>query len=211
MRQRNHAAAPVSSEALHHIVRHFAGDGDIRYRPGTPVFFARIAHGDGKSVEQSHGGQVLGELTGTDQQHAVLRPEGVHQLHLINAEFGGRIADLHVHAAVDQQGRALHQLALFKRQYQLVQLLGVRVKFQQQLQCAAARQTEAMRFIRCDTVFHPVRRAAGNDRCFTGGLSAGVSLSETVNQIVFNTTARHRTDHCAGFAQRHDGAYGAGR
>ena len=85
VRECDHAAAPVGSEALHHIVRHFAGDGDIRHRPSAPVLFARVAHGHCKPVEQCHGGQILSELTGADQQHAVFRAEGIHQLHFVNA------------------------------------------------------------------------------------------------------------------------------
>ena len=77
-----------SFEGLHDIIRHVTGQADIGHRPGATVFVARVAHCDCKPVEQSHGRQVFGQLTGTNQQHAVFRSKSVDQFHIIDAEFG---------------------------------------------------------------------------------------------------------------------------
>ena len=53
---------------------------DAGHAPRAAVFLARIAHRHGEAAEQRHRGEVLGQLAGADQQHAVLGAEGVDQL-----------------------------------------------------------------------------------------------------------------------------------
>ena len=64
---------------------------DACHRPCTSVLFARVAHRDGKAIEQRHGGQVFCHLACANEQHAVLRAKSVDELRFINLQFAWRI------------------------------------------------------------------------------------------------------------------------
>src|SRR5690606_2514232 len=77
--ERDDTGASVHVECFHHVVGHARFQRHARHAPAATVFFARVAHGHGKAAEQGHGGQVFGELSCANQQHAVLWTETVAQ------------------------------------------------------------------------------------------------------------------------------------
>ena len=126
--------------------------------PGTSkaraVLLARVADGHGEAAEQGHGRQVLGQLAGADQQHAVLGAEGVGHAALVDRQFRRRIGRFQRRRAIGQAHGAPHQPAAFEQRDQLGQAGGIRIVFEQQFERAAAGQAEAVRLVGGDAVLH---------------------------------------------------------
>ena len=193
VRERNHAAAAVGLEGVDHVVGHVALDHGAGHGPGTAVFLARIAHRHGKAAEQRHGGQVFRQLAGAYEQHAVFRAKGVDQFRGRHAELAGCGTQALADRAVFQADLALHQLSGFECADQGGEIGRARVKLQQQLQRAAARQAKAVRFVGAHTVFdeggRPRRNRLALNRCALR-LAGRIGLGVLVDQVVFNAAAR---------------------
>ena len=210
MRERHHAAAPVGLECRHHVVWHVADDLDPGHGPGTSVFLARVAHRHRKAAKQRHGRQIFGQLSGSDQQHAVLRTEAIHQHRVGHTQRLGRLRQRQRDLAVAQSHAAQHQPTGLQRSHEIRKRQCVGVVFQQQLQRAAARKAESVRLVGGDAVLDQGRRARGHARrrrlrsARTCRLGFAIGAAVPVDQVVFNATARYRPDHGAVFTQRHD-------
>ena len=149
--------------------------------PRTPIFLARVAHGDGKAVEEGHGGQVLGHLTRANQQHAVFGTKGVDELMLVDVQFTGGIAGNQGDQARLEIGASLRQLPSRQHVNQLSQAGRIGIELEQQLEGATTGQTKAVRFIGTDAVFQAHWRAVCD----------GIGFAVLCNQIVFNAAARY--------------------
>ena len=210
--QSHHTGPPVWRKALHHVVWHVFEQCHTGHRPGARVFFPRVTNRHRKAAEQRHGGQVLGELPGADQQHAKFRAEGVDQGLCIQGQVGRGVADCQADRTTLQLHRAAHQLPAGERLHQRGQAGGIGVKFQQQLQGAATGQAKAVGLVGADAVLDQARRPARDVLFASRGGSVGwgggwgIGPGEAVDQVVFNAAARDRTDHRAVLAQGHDGA-----
>ena len=209
----HHTGASVSTKSLHHVVGHVFQDRHAGHRPGAGVLLTRVTHCHRKAAEQRHGGQVLGELASANQEHAEFGAKGVGQGLCVQGQVGRGVADCQADGTTLQLDRAAHQLPAAERLHQCDQAGGIRVKFQQQFQGAAAGQAKAVGLVSADAVLDQARRAS-RDVLFArrrGRCGAGVSPGEAVDQIIFNAAARDRADHRTVLTQGHDGAHRARR
>jgi len=203
--QGDDAGARVGIQGTNRVVGHFRAERHACHGPGSTMFDARIADRHREVVEQGHGGHVLGQRAGADEQHAVLRPQGAGQAGAIEAQRLGDRGRLQRHRAAGAVDRALHESSRFQLAHQFVERREVRLELQQQFQRAAAGQAEAMRLVRGDAVAHDRgRRLPDVSRAAVG---AGVA----VDQVILDAAAGDRAHAAAILAQCHHRTHGARR
>ncbi|MNV60594.1 hypothetical protein D3C71_1530640 [compost metagenome] len=91
VRERDDARAGVGPERRHRVIGHVGNHGRAGDGIHLQIVHARIAHGNRKAVEHGHGGQILGQRAGADQQHAVARAQRIRQLPAVKVQRGGHM------------------------------------------------------------------------------------------------------------------------
>ena len=133
VRQSHNAAACIGLEGGDGIVGHVHHLADLRYRPAAYVFLARVADGDGETIEQRHRGQIFGQRARANQQHAVAGAKVVGKRVAVKLQRIRLLGQLQAGFAGGAVHATFHQRSGFKLDHQLLQTGGVGVELQQQL------------------------------------------------------------------------------
>ncbi len=158
------------------------------------MLLARVAHRHGKAAELGHRRQVLAELAGAYQQHAVLGAEDIDQQAVAQRQLPRSLCGAERHLPVGQAHRPPHHSALLQFLHEIVQRRRVGVEFQQQLEGPAAGRAEAVGLVGGHAVRDETRRAAADAR------------PVLCDQIIFDAAAADGPHDAAVFGQCQDRA-----
>ena len=191
MRERDHGAVAVEIEFSHHVVRHAAFQFRTGHIPGIGIFFARITHHHVVIQRLPHLREVLRQLPCPDNQNTPARAVNgdkrffvERKLIRIHRRFNGGKAAFHIK-------RALHQFVTLNVREQFIQTAFSLQRLQHEFECAAARQTEALRFFSRYAVLRGRRLILHQ-----------FAVTHAQNHVVLNTAAGYGTDHHAIVAYR---------
>ena len=183
-------AANVSGEGADHVVWHARQQVDPGNIPACRVLRARVAQRNAETVEQGHGGEVLGQCAGTDQQQAVAWAEGAEHALAIEAEQFRQARGAEAGFAASQVQVTAYQACAVEAGQQLFKMLQRRGELQHQFEGTSTGQAEAVGLVGTDAIAHDLGLAGGHAGAF---VCTGVAMDEVVLDAAPGNTADHST------------------